>query len=133
MQPMSNFSTGEPGVAALTSAGDMPSSYVIHVAGPIYGEGQDNEALLGAATLAALDMAEELKLRTIALPAISAGVYGYPADESTAVIAESAAEYLSDHEITLRGVRLVGFDSKMASRFARAIRSLPIGNDRPSS
>ena len=91
------------------------------------------EALLGAATLAALDMADDLKLDTMAIPAISAGVYGYPADEATAVIAKSAAEYLSDDETTLRGVRLVGFDTKMASRFARAIRSLPIGNDRPAS
>ena len=114
----------EPGVAALTSAGEMPSSYVVHVAGPIYSVGQDNEGLLAAAVFAALDMATEIEVKTIALPAISAGVYGYPPEEATIVIAESAAEFLEEQETTLRSVRLVGFDDAMATRFARAITSL---------
>lgn len=114
----------EPGVAALTSAGEMPSSYVIHVAGPIHAEGQDNEGLLAAAVFAALDMATEIEIRTIALPAISAGVYGYPSQEATLIITESTAEFLADQETTLRSVRLVGYDTAMADRFARAITSL---------
>ncbi len=114
----------EPGVAALTSAGEMPSSYVIHVAGPIHTAGQDNEGLLAAAVFAALDMATEIEVKTIALPAISAGVYGYPPDEATLVIAESTAEFLDEQDTTLRSVRLVGFDDAMATRFAEAIASL---------
>ncbi|MEN8238401.1 MAG: glutamate racemase [Actinomycetota bacterium] len=111
----------EPGVAALTSAGHMPSSYVIHVAGPIFTEGQDNEALLAAAVLAALDLADEIEVSTIAVPAISAGVYGYPPDDATAIIAESAAEYVSADQTSLRAVRLVGYDHRMAARFATAL------------
>ncbi|GMR02942.1 MAG: hypothetical protein BMS9Abin20_1298 [Acidimicrobiia bacterium] len=114
----------EPGVAALTSAGRMPSSYVIHVAGPIYREGQENGMLLAAAALAAFDLATEIEVRTLAVPAISAGIYGYPPDAATAVIAESAAEYLTEEKTTLRSVRLVGYDNAMASRFARAVASL---------
>ncbi|MCL1598449.1 MAG: glutamate racemase [Actinomycetia bacterium] len=114
----------EPGVAALTSAGEMPSSYVIHVAGPIHTAGQDNEGLLAAGVFAALDMATEIEVKTIALPAVSAGVYGYPPDEATLVIAESTAEFLEERETTLRSVRLVGFDDAMATRFAEAIASL---------
>jgi len=102
----------------------MPSSYVIHVAGPIHAEGQDNEGLLAAAVFAALDMATEIEIRTIALPAISAGVYGYPPQEATLIITESTAEFLADQETTLRSVRLVGYDTAMADRFARAITSL---------
>lgn len=112
-----------PGVAALTSSGRMPSSYVAHVAGPIYRSGQDNEGLLAAAVLAALDTATEIEASSIALPAISAGIYGYPADEATAVIAESAAEYLNTEDTTLRSVRLVGYDRAMTKRFTAAISS----------
>lgn len=114
----------EPGVGALTSAGRMPAKYVIHVAGPIFTTGRDNEALLGAAVLAALDLADEIDLRTMAIPAISAGIYGYPADEATAVIAESVAEYASTCETSLRAIRLVGYDETMATRFRTALERL---------
>jgi glutamate racemase len=112
-----------PGVAALTSSGRMPSSYVAHVAGPIYRSGRDNEELLTAAVLAALDTATEIEAPSIALPAISAGIYGYPADEATVVIAEATAEYLDAEDTTLRSVRLVGYDHTMTERFAAAISS----------
>ena len=115
----------EPGVAALTSAGDMPAKYVIHVAGPIHRDGQDNEGLLAAAVLASLDMAEEIDAVSIAMPAISAGIYGYPPDEATAVITETAAEHLSDTASAVRSVRLVGYDDAMCGRFATAIAELP--------
>jgi glutamate racemase len=113
-----------PGVAALTSAGAMPSEYVIHVAGPVYGAGQDNEELLAAAVIGALETATEIAAATVAVPAISAGIYGYPPDEAAAVIAETAAAYLSDEQTSLRGVRLVGFDDEMTDRFAAAITSM---------
>jgi glutamate racemase len=116
----------EPGIAALTSAGRMPSTYVIHVAGPVHRDGEDNEALLAAATLAALELATEIDARSIAVPAISAGIYGYPPDEATVVIAETVAEYLSDDDTTLRSVRLVGYDDAMARRFGRAIAALTL-------
>ncbi len=114
----------EPGIAALTSAGRMPASYVIHVAGPIYREEQDYETLLTAAIFAALDMASEIKVATVALPAISAGIYGYPPADAAQVIAQSTAAYLSDQESTLRGVRLVGFDGAMTDRFVQALTAL---------
>ncbi len=114
-----------PGVAALTSSGHMPSSYVAHVAGPIYSSGQENEALLAAAVLAALDTASEVEAGSVAIPAISAGIYGYPADEASSVIAGTTAEFLAAGDTTLRSVRLVGFDAAMTARFAAAIASLP--------
>ena len=126
-----------PGGAALTSAGLMPAEYVIHVAGPIYAEEQDNEAYLGAAVLAALDMADEIEVHTIAIPAISAGIYGYPPDEATAVIADSVAEYVSSVETSLRSVRLIGYDNTMTERFTSAIAGLlteePTADDRTTA
>ncbi|MGI9529103.1 MAG: glutamate racemase [Acidimicrobiia bacterium] len=114
----------EPGVAALTSAGAMPASYVIHTAGPVYTEGQDNESLLGAAAMAAVDTASEIGVRTMAMPAISAGIYGYPPDEATAVLVAAVAEFVGSGETSLASVRFVGYDDTMAQRFASAIRSL---------
>jgi glutamate racemase len=114
-----------PGVAALTSAGSMPSSYVAHVAGPIYTQGEENEALLAAAVLAALDTVDEIEEASVAVPAISAGIYGYPADEATSVVAAAADEYLASEGGSVRSVRLVGFDAVMTQRFASAISSSP--------
>lgn len=114
-----------PGVAALTSAGLLPASYVVHVAGPIYRDDQENEALLAAAVLAALDAASEIEAVSIAVPAISAGIYGYPADEATDIIVEAAADFLDSEDTSVRSVRLVGFDTAMAKRFAAAISSFP--------
>jgi O-acetyl-ADP-ribose deacetylase (regulator of RNase III) len=102
----------------------MPSEYVIHVAGPVYSEGQDNEELLAAAVLGALETATELDAMTIAVPAISAGIFGYPADEAASVIAETAAAFLSEESTSLRGVRLVGYDDAMTYLFTTSIASM---------
>ena len=115
-----------PGIAALTSAGRMPSEYVIHVAGPIHTQGQDNETLLAAAVIGALETATEIEAETVAMPAISAGIYGYPPEEACQIIAESAAAYLSEVESPMRCVRLVGYDAAMTERFAAAIRSMDV-------
>lgn len=122
-----------PGVAALTSAGPMPSSYVIHVAGPIHDGSPSNEEDLAAAVLAAIDMATELEIGSLAMPAISAGIYGYPPDEATRVITETAAETLSESDTTLRTLHLVGYDLEMASRFASAIREMTSSASLPSA
>ncbi len=115
-----------PGIAALTSAGEMPSEYVVHIAGPIHSPDQDNEGLLATAVIGVLDAATDLGATTLAMPAISAGIYGYPPDEACAVIAETAASFLSEGVTSLRSVRLVGFDEAMTGRFAAAIASMDI-------
>ncbi|KAA3635262.1 MAG: hypothetical protein DWP92_11350, partial [Armatimonadetes bacterium] len=115
-----------PGIAALTSAGEMPSEYVVHVAGPIHTPGQDNEGLLATAVIGALDAASEIGATTLAMPAISSGIYGYPPDEACVVIVETAASFLSEGATSLRSVRLAGFDEAMTGRFATAIASMDI-------
>jgi len=116
-----------PGIAALTSAGHMPATYVIHVAGPIFNVENDNQTHLTAAVIGALEAADEIGAATIAIPAISAGIYGYPPTEACHVIADAAASYLSDADSRLRSVRLVGFDAAMGKRFAEAVRVMEIG------
>jgi O-acetyl-ADP-ribose deacetylase len=77
------------GSAAATSAGTLPARYVIHAVGPRMGEG-DEDAKLASATRAALETAEELRLSSIAFPAISTGIFGYPVDRCATVMLREA-------------------------------------------
>jgi O-acetyl-ADP-ribose deacetylase (regulator of RNase III) len=99
----------------------MPATWVIHVVGPRYRPGQDNAALLGQAARAALDTADELGAASVAMPAISAGIFGYPRREATAVIAREAAAWLAAEPKSLVQVRLVGYDDATAEDFAAAL------------
>ncbi len=109
----------EKGEAATTTAGEMPAHWVVHVAGPVYEESSDqNEPHLRATVSAALGAAAEAGARSMAFPAISAGVYGYPRDEATGIIASEVARWLREHEGRLDEVRLVGLDEETAQDFA---------------
>jgi len=66
------------GQAGWTTAGDLPASYVIHVVGPNYTAGQRDPALLESCYRNALQLADELGVRHLTLPAVSAGIYGWP-------------------------------------------------------
>ncbi|MFB6720347.1 macro domain-containing protein [Kribbella sp. NPDC056345] len=68
-----------PGEAVWTTAGALPASYVIHVVGPNYNAGQRDPALLESCYRNALRIADELGVKTLALPAVSAGIFGWPA------------------------------------------------------
>lgn len=110
-----------PGVAAVTGAGRLPARRVIHVAGPIYRDGQDNEGLLRTAVEAALDAAAAHACRTVALPAISAGIFGYPLREATRVIAASCTSWAAAHPGSLDEIHLVGFDPATQEAFAAGL------------
>lgn len=106
-----------PGEAAVTSAGAMPASDVVHVVGPVYEAGADNEALLRQAVTAALNTAQSLGASSVALPAISAGIYGYPVGESTAVITDTVSRWVAANPGVFTEVRLVAFGSEAAEGF----------------
>lgn len=112
-----------PGGAAITSAGSMPADHVVHVAGPVYRRGQDNEAVLGEAVRAALDAAVEVGARSVALPTISAGIYGYPPAEACGVIVETTVAWLNDGG-DLDEIRLVAFDDDIAAHYAKDLRAV---------
>ena len=110
----------QPGRAAITSAGDMPALNVIHVVGPVFRPDQDNEAVLSEAVVAALDAAVGLGARSIALPAISAGIYGYPPAEACRVIVRTVDSWLEAGG-QFDEVRLVAFNDELAHHFQRAL------------
>ncbi|MCP3976051.1 MAG: macro domain-containing protein [bacterium] len=109
------------GQAAVTTGGMLIASRVIHVVGPRFREGQDNAGLLRSATTAALDAAVEHDLGSIALPAISAGIFGYPPQEATSVVAHAVVDWLGSNPSSMTEVRLVGFSKSMAEMFAEAL------------
>jgi putative ATPase len=111
-----------PGTAAVTSAGDMPASDVVHVVGPVYARGGDNERKLQMAVRAALDTAQHLGASSVAMPAISAGIYGYPVEEATAVIAGTVRSWLTDNPGVFAEVRLVAFGTETADGFRTGLR-----------
>lgn len=113
-----------PGQAAVTTAGEMPARMVVHVAGPVYDEdSEENAPRLHQAVIAALDAAADAGARSMAFPAISAGVYGYPRDEATSVIVEAIGDWLRTHKGALDEVRLVGLDEETTQDFARALHN----------
>jgi O-acetyl-ADP-ribose deacetylase len=114
------FPDGLPtGEAVITTAGKMPAKYVIHTVGPVYGRGGQGKAdQLAACYANSLGLAVQHGLQTIAFPAISTGVYGYPMDEAAAVSSRRIEQFL-ERENALKEVRLVFFNASDASTFLK--------------
>ena len=107
------------GEAVITSAGNLPSKFVIHTVGPVYGRHAGSEAdLLAACYTNSLQLAVKYTLSTIAFPAISTGVYGYPLHEAAAVSSEAIKLFLST-ERSIEEVRLVFFREADAEVFTQ--------------
>lgn len=105
------------GEAVITRGGNLPAQYVIHTVGPVYGRHDGNEArLLASCYRNSLRLAANHSLTSIAFPAISTGVFGYPASEAAAVSSAAVSEFLSADQ-TLREVRLVFFRQRDADAF----------------
>jgi putative ATPase len=112
------------GQAAITTAGAMPARYVVHVVGPVYHGGDSGEEdHLRAAVRAALDATAGLDCSTAALPAISAGIYGYPRDDATAVIASECIGWARAHPDVLAVIHLVAYDPDTAASFTHSLHT----------
>lgn len=86
------------GEAVATGAGNLEASYVIHAAGPVYGEG-DEEEKLASATLSCLNIAKDKKIKDIAFPAISTGIFRFPIKECSEVMLKVAMEFLTENAL----------------------------------
>src|SRR5215467_13602749 len=82
----SRYAEGLPvGQAVATTAGNLDARWVIHTVGPVYSAREDRSALLASCYAQSLRVAGELGARTVAFPAVSAGIYGWPADDAARV------------------------------------------------
>jgi O-acetyl-ADP-ribose deacetylase (regulator of RNase III) len=107
------------GQAVITTAGKMTARHVIHTVGPVYGRGgSDKEELLAACYRNSLVLAAENGLRSLAFPAISTGVYGYPLDEAATVSSRAIEQFLSSDN-SIEEVRLVFFGAGDAEVFLK--------------
>jgi O-acetyl-ADP-ribose deacetylase len=109
------------GQAVATTGGDLPARWVIHAVGPVYAPVQDRSAVLASCYTESLRVAGELGARTIAFPAISAGAYGWPADDA-ARIAVAAVRRPGPQPDE---VRFVLFSDQLLAIFSAAAGSVP--------
>jgi O-acetyl-ADP-ribose deacetylase (regulator of RNase III) len=93
------------GEAVLTAGFDLPARFVIHTVGPIYADGRSGEAeLLASCYRCSLELAVQHELTTIAFPAISTGVYGYPFDAATRIAFQTVWTFLTRETFIRRAV-----------------------------
>lgn len=105
------------GAAVATTAGKLPARWVIHTVGPVYRASPDPAAQLASCFTEALQVADDLGARTVAFPAISTGVYGYPLGEAAPVSVAAvlaAGTYVDE-------VRFVLFGDEAFAAYADAI------------
>ena len=95
----------DPGEAVITGAHELPNRYVVHTLGPVYGQDRPEAELLARCYRNSLALAEDNGVASIAFPAISTGIFGYPAEEA----AEVALQTVREEAEQLERVRLVRF------------------------
>ncbi|MDS1270574.1 O-acetyl-ADP-ribose deacetylase [Lipingzhangella sp. LS1_29] len=108
-----------PGQAVATTAGELPTRWVIHTVGPVYSVTEDRSATLAACHTSALALAEELGARSIAFPAISTGAFGWPRDDA-ARIAVAAVHQARSSASLVRECRFVLMDTATYAVFEQA-------------
>lgn len=105
---------------AWTSGGHLPAKYVIHAVGPVWGDG-DEDKKLEAAVTGALRVADELKCSSVAVPAISTGIYGFPKDRAAGIIFAAMEKYFVDHPSSgLKTIKMVLYDQPTVDMFLRS-------------
>lgn len=111
----------ETGSAKITRGYRLSAKYVIHAVGPVYRDGKHDEPmLLASAYRAALELASQHRCTSVAFPAISTGVYGYPMEDAARIAFRTIVDYLSEHsEIDL--VRYVLYDQRAFDVHARVL------------
>lgn len=112
----------ETGQAKMTRGYRLPARHVIHTVGPIWQGGDQGEPeLLAACYRNCLELAVAHGVRTIAFPAISCGVYGYPLDEAAAIAVREVRQFLAGDD-RVAAVYLVCFGGKVLEAYRRALR-----------
>jgi O-acetyl-ADP-ribose deacetylase len=104
------------GDAVATDAGELSARWIIHTAGPVFSGNDHDPELLASCHVRSLEVADELGARSVAFPAISCGIYGYPADLAAPVAVSSVAG--ADTRVSL--VRFVLFDEQTYANFRAA-------------
>lgn len=109
------------GEAVITTAGKLPSKYVIHTVGPVWVGGHKNEAqLLANSYKNALDLALKNSIKTLAFPNISTGIYHFPKDLACEIALKTVSDFLKDND-TLDKVYFVCFDDENYELYKKSL------------
>jgi len=111
------------GQAVATTAGDLDARWVIHTVGPVYSPREDRSAVLASCYQESLRAADELGARTVAFPAVSAGIYGWPAESAARIALTTVSRTPSG----LEEARFVLFTEDMLATFGAVLDSLGSG------
>ena len=106
---------------AWTSGGNLPAKYVIHAVGPVWGDGDEDKKLSEAVT-GSLRLADELKCSSMAMPAISTGIFGFPKDRAAGVIFSAIEQHWRSSSSSLKLVKLVLFDRPTVDAFLKSFK-----------
>lgn len=118
------------GEARITKGYNLPAKHVIHAVGPVYHQHNNPAQLLASAHTNSLKLAQENQLKTIAFPAISTGIYGYPLNEAATIALTSSIEYIKKHQPDFELVRFVLFSADAFGIFSQALHKLAQSQDK---
>ncbi len=113
----------EVGEAAITGGGNLKARHVIHAVGPRMGEG-DEDRKLQKATANSLLRATENKLRSMAFPAVSTGIFGFPKDRCARIMLHEVKRFLEEEPTTLERVLFCLWSEEDLAVFRKAFQSL---------
>lgn len=115
------------GTAVITGAGNLPSRFVIHAVGPRMGEGDEDNKLKSAVS-SALILASQRHLKSISLPAISSGIFGFPKDRCARILVAEAVNHLNKRgESSLEVIEFCIFDDTTLGHFKKEFDTLKDG------
>ncbi len=123
MQECRQYDGCPTGSAVPTTAGRLKAQYVFHAVGPIYSGRSEDARLLASAYQTCLKLAEERKLKSIAFPSISTGVYGYPLDEAAPIALKTVIEHIQQ-PTSLQQVMFVLFGDDSYAAYKKALAQL---------
>lgn len=112
------------GQAVATTAGKLLARWVIHTVGPVYSRTEDRSELLASCYRESLRVAAGLGVRTVAFPAVSAGIYGWPADDAARIAVGTVHEAGAVPPTSVTEARFVLFTAGMYEQFERALAAL---------
>jgi putative ATPase len=113
-----------PGKAVITSGGNLKAKFVIHAVGPVWEGGKYNEdEILYSAVRSALLLAHEKNLKSISIPAISTGIFGFPKERASSIILKAIKDFINefDGKTTIEKIRVCLYDDETYNIFLKAL------------
>jgi O-acetyl-ADP-ribose deacetylase len=111
------------GCCVITTSGRLPCKAVIHTVGPRMGEG-DEDRKLGSAVRSSLTLASDRKFKSISMPAISSGIFGFPKDRCAKILVQEAKKFLVNNTTSLEIVEFCIFDDETTEYFKKELQDL---------